>query len=144
MDYEYAYIFPYYRYRSSRRQANEARQLQELMAEKERHIADREAKIRSQMAALDRDRRVLEGLRQALSASAGEQLPAGGGSRPHGVRHHAHVAAFMQSLEDLLKAAGRPLHVRDIREELLRLGIPIPGRGDHANIIVHLRKCPHV
>lgn len=44
------------------------------------------------------------------------------------------------AVEDLLSQAGQPLHISEIRQKLIELGIPIPGKGDDANIIVRLRK----
>jgi hypothetical protein len=43
-------------------------------------------------------------------------------------------------VEGILEAAGKPMHISEIRSELLLRGFPIPGRGDDANIIVRLRK----
>jgi hypothetical protein len=44
------------------------------------------------------------------------------------------------AVEELLRAAGEPLHISKIRETLVAQGVPIPGRGDDANIIVRLRR----
>lgn len=44
------------------------------------------------------------------------------------------------AVEELLRSAGQPLHISVIRNELIAKRIPIPGRGDEANIIVRLRK----
>lgn len=44
------------------------------------------------------------------------------------------------AVEEILRAAGEPLHISAIREELVTKGVPIPGRGDDANIIVRLRR----
>lgn len=44
------------------------------------------------------------------------------------------------AVEQVLRAAGKPLHISAIRDALLAEGVPIPGRGDDANIIVRLRR----
>jgi hypothetical protein len=44
------------------------------------------------------------------------------------------------AVEEILRAAGEPLHISTLREALLTRGVPIPGRGDDANIIVRLRR----
>jgi hypothetical protein len=44
------------------------------------------------------------------------------------------------AVEEILRAAGEPLHISSIRETLMSQGVPIPGRGDDANIIVRLRR----
>lgn len=43
-------------------------------------------------------------------------------------------------LEELLTVAGKPVHIREIREGLIQKGVPLPGRGDEANIILRLRR----
>jgi hypothetical protein len=44
------------------------------------------------------------------------------------------------AVEEMLRAAGEPLHISTIRETLVTRGVPIPGRGDDANIIVRLSR----
>jgi hypothetical protein len=44
------------------------------------------------------------------------------------------------AVEELLRAAGEPLHISSIRSALLTRCVPIPGRGDEANIILRLRR----
>jgi hypothetical protein len=46
------------------------------------------------------------------------------------------------AVEELLREAGKPMHIAVIREQLNVRGIQIPGRGDEANIIVRIRKVP--
>lgn len=43
-------------------------------------------------------------------------------------------------LVGILKEAGQPLHIKALREALIERGVPLPGRGDEANIIVRLRR----
>jgi len=45
-----------------------------------------------------------------------------------------------QAVEEILRAAGVPLHISEIRATLIEQQVPIPGRGDDANIIVRLRR----
>lgn len=44
------------------------------------------------------------------------------------------------AVEEILRAASTPLHISAIRDALVARGVPIPGRGDDANIIVRLRR----
>jgi hypothetical protein len=46
------------------------------------------------------------------------------------------------NLEQILKEAGSPMHISDIRKALVDRAVPLPGRGDEANIIVRLRRAP--
>lgn len=41
----------------------------------------------------------------------------------------------------LLREAGRPLHVSQIRRELVKRGVTIPGQGLDANVIARLARC---
>ena len=45
-------------------------------------------------------------------------------------------------LEHILREAGKPMHISEIRQALIDNAIPLPGRGDEANIIVRLRRAP--
>jgi hypothetical protein len=44
-------------------------------------------------------------------------------------------------IEHVLKEAGGPMHVTNIRQSLIDRGVPLPGRGDEANIILRMRRC---
>lgn len=48
------------------------------------------------------------------------------------------AAGFRAVLLSILTDAGEPMHVSDIEEELMKRRIPIPGKGNTANIISHL------
>jgi hypothetical protein len=41
-------------------------------------------------------------------------------------------------LETILRESGNPMHIRDLRQALIERGIPLPGKGDEANIILRL------
>lgn len=43
-------------------------------------------------------------------------------------------------MERILLTAGTPLHIRQIRASLIEMGVPLPGKGDEANIILRLRR----
>lgn len=45
-------------------------------------------------------------------------------------------------LEHILSEAGKPMHISRIRQALVDRAIPLPGRGDEANIIIRLRRAP--
>lgn len=45
-------------------------------------------------------------------------------------------------IENILSEAGKPLHISAIRKALVDRAIPLPGRGDEANIIIRLRRAP--
>jgi hypothetical protein len=45
-------------------------------------------------------------------------------------------------LEQLLQSSGIPMHISEIRQKLIERGVPLPGRGDEANIILRLRRDP--
>ena len=42
------------------------------------------------------------------------------------------------AVEEILRAAGSPMHISEIRTQLIERGVAIPGRGDDANIIVKI------
>lgn len=56
----------------------------------------------------------------------------------------AGAAQFREALKAVLVEARRPLHLDEIRAELAKGSIEIPGKGADANIITHLRRVPGV
>lgn len=59
------------------------------------------------------------------------------GRRPQGVSIHP----VEQGAMEVLGERGKPLHISELRTELERRGIPIPGKGTDANVIVYLSRC---
>src|SRR6266545_1218951 len=49
-------------------------------------------------------------------------------------------ATVEDHVEAILAKRGEPMHIRALREALIEQGVPLPGRGDEANIIVRLRR----
>ena len=43
-------------------------------------------------------------------------------------------------IEKVLRSQGKPVHISEIRASLIKMGVPLPGRGDEANIILRLRR----
>ena len=48
------------------------------------------------------------------------------------------------AVREILEECGKPMHIRDIHAALLAKGVPIPGKGTDANVIVHLRRAPEI
>jgi hypothetical protein len=43
-------------------------------------------------------------------------------------------------IEEILRTSGKPMHISELRTALIQTGVPLPGRGDEANIILRLRR----
>jgi hypothetical protein len=43
-------------------------------------------------------------------------------------------------IEEILIANKKPMHISELRNSLIQMGVPLPGRGDEANIILRLRR----
>lgn len=54
--------------------------------------------------------------------------------------HPACGPAIEDHIEDVLLSKGTPTHIREIRAALIEMGVPLPGKGDEANIILRLRR----
>lgn len=54
------------------------------------------------------------------------------------------VHPIEQASLDILREHGKPLHISNLRAELTRRGIPIPGKATDANVIVYLARSPHI
>jgi HB1, ASXL, restriction endonuclease HTH domain len=49
-------------------------------------------------------------------------------------------ASVEDHAEAILAEKGEPMHIGVLRDVLIARGVPLPGRGDEANIIVRLRR----
>lgn len=47
---------------------------------------------------------------------------------------------LLDACERIVRAAGRPLHIRELHAALVKEGVPLPGRGTEANVIVRLQR----
>lgn len=47
---------------------------------------------------------------------------------------------FLAACEQVLREVGRPLHVKELQAALFERGIPLPGKGTEANLIVRLQR----
>ena len=47
---------------------------------------------------------------------------------------------LLDACEKVVRNAGRPLHIKELHAALLNDGIPIPGRGTEANLLVRLHR----
>ncbi len=54
--------------------------------------------------------------------------------------HTAGRATFLDACVELIRQKREPVHIRELHSSLLDKGIPIPGRGDQANIIARIQR----
>ena len=66
----------------------------------------------------------------ATQAAAGEPAPADEISNSS--------TTLEDGVERVLASVGEPMHISKIRAQLINGGIPIPGRGEDANVIVRI------
>lgn len=59
---------------------------------------------------------------------------------PHSTQQTLIAMGIENHIEDILRSNGKPMHISEIRTSLIQNGIPLPGRGDEANIILRLRR----
>lgn len=75
-----------------------------------------------------------------VDTQSNSQATAEGPTKAAGEKGPTVTADLELAVEEILRAAGQPMHIADIRANLIDQGVPIPGRGDDANIIVRLRR----
>jgi hypothetical protein len=117
-------------------------------------LADITERIRSNTAEVARlqneiaaDSRRQSALRALLSAATNGSLPqvvATAGPTPAGSAARISIHPIAQGAIDILGERGQPLHISEMRAELVRRGIPIPGKGTDANVIVYLARSTEV
>jgi hypothetical protein len=119
-------------------QAALARQAEELRGEirtKQTDLAQVEERLTLVTKLIEMETRAQAGAPAPNSEGAPTGLP-----MPITVPVHKVTSDLEDAVEEILRAAGEPLHISNIRETLVAQGVSIPGRGDDANIIVRLRR----
>lgn len=111
---------------------------QEQIARELEPLLNRREEIRTKLDLLAR----LKGLEGA--SGRGPQQ-----SRPQTVASLSRAAPTIGSelqsvVKEILKACGRAMHLKELRTALAERGVPLPGRGTDANLIVHLRRARDV
>jgi hypothetical protein len=48
--------------------------------------------------------------------------------------------SFLDACINVIRENGKPIHITDLHSELLKSGIPIPGKGDQANVIARIQR----
>jgi hypothetical protein len=99
-------------------------------------VADRrrEAALRALLAASE------NGVKQREPQEESDSPTIAVGRQPQRVSVHPIEQGAIEILED----RGKPVHISELRAELARRGIPIPGKGTDANVIVYLAAAPQI
>ena len=116
-----------------------------LRAEVERHrqmIDDLTKQLAQSEERLNLVNRLLELDGSSLPTVVDEELtatpPSEAGLSAQAKEPHDPVATLEDGVERVLEAVGVPTHISRIRAQLINDGIPIPGRGEDANVIVRI------
>lgn len=92
--------------------------------------------LRAELAVLQKraeDAQVRLGLVERLLALEGN---AGDGS----LVSHAASPDLLDACEEILRAKGHPMHISEVYSELVGEAVPIPGKGNEANVIARLQR----
>ena len=111
-----------------------AETLQAWAVDIEREIAEITASILPLQQRLDAAREKLDLVRRLISIS----MRGNYGTLP--ASQATALPEIEDRIEEVLQSNGKPMHITDIRATLIRIGVPLPGRGDEANIILRLRR----
>jgi hypothetical protein len=107
----------------------------------EREIAQIKSKILPLQQQLDSAREKLDLIKRLIHLSA-----PGSNSYPGNVATISPSSQLSGPLtiedhiEEILRSSGKPMHISELRTSLIQMGVPLPGRGDEANIILRLRR----
>ena len=63
-----------------------------------------------------------------------------GEETPEPIQSPSRPGEFLDACEEIVRKAGKPMHIRDIHAALIENGIPIPGKGTQANVISRLQR----
>lgn len=88
---------------------------------------------------------------QALEALLASEPPTGRGAAgnearqtPRAARHQVAEHPIKTAAIAVLEERGKPMHISELRKALEQRGVPIPGKGTDANVIVYLSRAADV
>ncbi|OFW01702.1 MAG: hypothetical protein A3G20_04270 [Acidobacteria bacterium RIFCSPLOWO2_12_FULL_59_11] len=126
----------------------DAKMVETWLAEITERIRSNTAEVARLQDEIAADSRRQSALKALLAAAANGSPPpqevATTGPNPVGSAARTSIHPIEQGAIDILAASGQPLHISDLRAELARRGIPIPGKGTDANVIVYLARSTEV
>jgi hypothetical protein len=106
----------------------------------EREIAEITASILPLQQRLDASHEKLDLVHRLIHLSAPAQTSAPSKVEAPPFPRMASLPGVEDRIEEILRNTGKPMHIRDIRDSLIQMGVPLPGKGDEANIILRLRR----
>ena len=107
----------------------------------EQEIAEITASIVPLQQRLDTAREKLDLVNRLIHLSTPAQISTSGKAEPMpSPPKVTSLPGIEDRIEEILRSTGKPMHIRDIRASLIQMGVPLPGRGDEANIILRLRR----
>jgi hypothetical protein len=123
----------------------DARRIEELLRWKTEAVAELEKAQAGVVAAQQQFEACRERLRLLDRLLAVEGGPEVDNSNQENSMRAAHeptapVDDLLDACEKVVQNAGRPLHIKELHAALLNGGIPIPGRGTEANLLVRLHR----
>jgi hypothetical protein len=107
----------------------------------ERKLAELDARVRPLLAEVEKTRQQLQLVDRLLGLES-----RGGGGRLVSVTSPTSPGDFngsvTEALASILLEAGHPLHISQVKERFLSLGLTIPGRGNESNLLSYIVRDP--
>jgi hypothetical protein len=122
------------------RLSHQADGLRAEIVTRQEELAQVEERLTLVTKLIEVERRAQDGTRGSHGEEAPNEEAPNVQPIPTSTQRHGATSDVEDAVEDILRAAGTPLHISEIRDALVAQGVPIPGRGDDANIIVRLRR----
>lgn len=115
--------------------------LQDALAARERFVAE----CRPQLARAEQEIRLIRqllSLRGGRAADEDDRLTLTIATGPEGSRLPRSRHPVVDEVAHLLETEGHPLHISEIMRLLAEQKASLPGKGDQANVIAHIRRDP--
>ncbi len=112
---------------------NKVMELQEWQSEAHEELERAQVDVARAQKRLEEAQNRLRLLNQLLALEQGKSSDAVKDTRQDPVY-------FLDACEQILRDAGKPIHIKELQSALLERGVPLPGRGTEANLIVRLKR----
>lgn len=118
----------------------ELERLQDWKARLEERLTDLDSRLRPLIQDVEKTRQQIQIVqRLILLQTSGDVPPA---PPPEMKKQPAPNGSITDVVESILREAGKPLHISEIKARFLELGNVIPGRGTESNLLSYIARYP--
>jgi hypothetical protein len=108
----------------------------------ERKLAELDARVKPLLAEVEKTRQQLQLVDRLLGLESHSGTDHSAVNGTPSTRPSRLNGSVTEALVSILRQVGQPLHISELKERFLQLGLTIPGRGTESNLLSYIVRDP--